>query len=192
MPASGEKMATDILVLYETRNGSTAEVAEAIAARLSELGFSAQARPCRRAGDLSQAAGLVVGAPIYAGRWLSGAHRLLSRLGKVSSDARPPLAVFALGPRRDDPDAWITPREQFARALARHPDLEPVATGLFGGADPPKKRSRRDVRDWEAIRRWSDEVARLMRADATSQAGPSSEQVADEASVPAPAPGQTP
>ncbi len=149
-----------ILVAYDTRNGSTAEVAQAIAARLHERGCQVDVRPSRDVRDLAGIDALVVGAPIYSGRWLTGAHRVLKRAGKVSPDRRPPVAIFALGPRADDgPENWVRPREQFERALGKHPSVTPVATALFGGADPPRKSPRRDIRDWNVIDQWADELA---------------------------------
>lgn len=106
---------------------------------------------------------LVVGAPIYSGRWLSGAHRILKRVARLSPDCVPPVAIFALGPRMDEgPENWRLPRQQLQRSLSKHPSLSPVSIALFGGADPPKKSPRRDIRDWEAISAWADEIAPLL------------------------------
>lgn len=154
-----------VLIAYDTRNGSTADVAHAIAARLRERGCDTDVRLARDVRDVSLCDALVVGAPLYSGRWLSGAHRLLRRVAKLAPESRPVLAVFALGPRVDDgPENWVRPREQFDRALAKHRSLPPAATALFGGADPPKKSPRRDIRDWDAIDAWADELAALLPA----------------------------
>jgi menaquinone-dependent protoporphyrinogen oxidase len=151
------------LVAFDTKNGSTAEVAEAIGSRLRERGCAAEVRPTREVRDVEDIGALVVGAPIYSGRWLSGAHRVLKRAAKLPSDRRPLIAVFALGPRiNEGPENWVRPREQFERALMKDRSIAPITTALFGGADPPKKKPRRDVRDWEAIRAWADEVAGLL------------------------------
>lgn len=152
-------MSAIVLVVYDTKNGSTAEVAEAIAARLRERGAAVDVRPARGVRDLSGVDAVVVGAPIYSGRWMSGAHRVLTRVRKIAPGDRPLVAVFALGPRVDGPENWVGPREQFSRALAKHPAIAPVSTALFGGADPPRKSPRRDIRDWDAVQRWADELA---------------------------------
>lgn len=162
-------MPPEILVAYDTRNGSTADVAGAIASRLREVGFSVDVRLARDVRDMAGLDGLVVGAPIYSGRWLAGAHRLLKRVGKLARDSRPPVAVFALGPRVDEgPENWVRPREQFMRALGKHPSVSTVSTALFGGADPPKKSPRRDIRDWAAIQAWADELAGLFEPPRSS------------------------
>ncbi len=156
-------MAQRILVAYDTKNGSTADVAEAIAASLRDHGALVDVEHARAVRDLSGFAALVVGAPIYSGRWLAGAHRVLKRAGRLAPGRSMPIAVFALGPRVDEgPQNWVRPREQFERALAKHASISPVSTTLFGGADPPKKSPRRDVRDWDAIRAWAAEIAPLL------------------------------
>jgi menaquinone-dependent protoporphyrinogen oxidase len=148
-----------VLVAYDTRNGSTTGVAEAVAARLRERGCAVEVLPARAVRDVAGWSALVVGAPIYAGAWLKGAHKVLKRAGKLPPDRRPLVAVFALGPRRDEsPEDWIRPRAQFEQALAKHPAVTPVSTALFGGADPPGTSPRRDIRDWDAISDWADEL----------------------------------
>ncbi len=154
----------NVLVAYETRYGSTTDVARAIAARLADHGYSVELRSVGDVRAPQEYSAVVVGAPIYRGRWLAGAHRLLKRIGKLSSESTPAVAVFALGPRVDEgPDSWATPRAQFARALAAHSSVAPISTALFGGADPPRRSTRRDVRDWDAIGSWADDLAGLLR-----------------------------
>jgi menaquinone-dependent protoporphyrinogen oxidase len=151
-----------VLVAYDTKNGSTTDVAQAITSRLRERGCSVDLQLARDVRDLRDSDYLVVGAPIYSGRWLSGAHRILKRVNKLEPEHRPTIAVFALGPRSNEgPESWVRPRSQFDRALGKHPSVTPISTALFGGADPPKKSPRRDIRDWDAINSWADELATL-------------------------------
>jgi menaquinone-dependent protoporphyrinogen oxidase len=98
---------------------------------------------------------VVVGAPIYSGRWHRDAHRFLKR-HRTRLDAVP-VAVFGSGPRRDEEDAWRRSRDQLNRAVDKHAWLVPVAVGLFGGADPDGhgRRPRRDLRDWTDIGTWT-------------------------------------
>jgi len=164
-------MSPKVLVAYDTRNGSTADVADAIASRLRESACSVDVVRAREVRDVERYDALVVGAPLYSGRWLTGGHRLLKRVSRLTADRRPQVAVFALGPRVGGPEDWARPRTQFERALAKHPTVAPVSTALFGGADPPRKSPRRDIRDWDAIRTWTDEVARSLCAGGARSAG---------------------
>jgi len=158
-------MMPKILVAYDTKHGSTVEVAEAIAGTLREHGALVDLHEAKAVRDFSGFDALVVGAPIYSGRWLSGAHRVLKRAGKLAPERSIPVAVFALGPRVDEgPENWERPRRQFEKALSKHESLAPVSSALFGGADPPKKSPRRDIRDWDAIRAWAETIAPLLGA----------------------------
>lgn len=151
-----------VLVAYDTKNGSTEEVAQAIVTRLREHGCSVDIQLAKTVRNLKEFDVLVVGAPIYAGRWLPGAHKILKRAGKQNQDKNPSVAIFALGPRTDEgPENWTGPKAQFDRALAKHPSVIPVSIALFGGADPPKKSPRRDIRDWNAIKSWADDLAKM-------------------------------
>ena len=151
-----------VLVTFDTKNGSTTDVAQAIVLRLREHGCSVDIQPTRNVRNVKEFDCLVVGAPIYSGRWLSGAHRILKQLSKLGPEQSPTVAIFALGPRKNEgPENWVVPKAQFDRALGKHPSVIPVSTALFGGADPPKKSPRRDIRDWDAIKSWADELAKI-------------------------------
>jgi menaquinone-dependent protoporphyrinogen oxidase len=153
------------LVAFATKNGSTEEVAGAIAETLSAAGWSVDL--CRASEMRASVATwdlVVLGAPIYSGRWHRDARRFLKRhrdeLGEI------PVAVFGMGPRSGDEDAWQRSRDQLNRALAKGSWLRPVTIAVFGGVDPPRSRGagRRDLRDWEAIRAWAAELPALARA----------------------------
>jgi len=151
-----------VLVAYDTKNGSTRDVAQAIGLRLREYNCSVDIQPAKDVHNLREFDRLIVGAPIYSGRWLSGAHRILKKVSKLGTEKSPAVAIFALGPREvKGPENWIKPKAQFDHALDKHPSVLPVSKALFGGADPPKKSPRRDIRDWEAIRSWADELATI-------------------------------
>lgn len=146
---------THVLVAYATRHGSTEQVAGAIAAVLRAQGCDAtvvdagSVRAPVTGYDL-----VILGAPLYSGRWHAGARRFLRRHRRELVSL--PVAVFALGPRRDDEEAWRRSWLQLDRALARRPWFVPVSVGLFGGADPPRRQGeRRDLRDWGEIGEWT-------------------------------------
>jgi len=149
-----------VLVAYASNHGSTREVAEAICGSLDRAGLRAHLRPAVEVGDLDGYDAVVLGAPIYMGRWQRHAHAFLRR--HHGALAGRPLAVFALGPLHDDPKEWSDARAQLDTALARH-DVEPCVVELFGGrVDPSRlhfpfsKIPGGDARDWAAIGAWAE------------------------------------
>lgn len=144
------------LVAYATKNGSTGEVAEVMTATLREGGAEVDLRRAREAREpLIRYDFVVLGAPLYSGRWHRDAHRFLKRRRKEL--AQVPVVVFGMGPRQGTEEAWTRSRSQFDRALAKRAWLAPRATAVFGGVDPAERRARprRDLRDWDAIRAWA-------------------------------------
>jgi len=160
---------TDVLVAYATKNGSTRQVAEAITVALREVGAHVSAVPAGTVREPVAGYDLVVlGAPLYSGRWHRDAHRFLRRHRREL--AAGPVAVFGMGPRQDTEEAWQRSRAQLDRALARRGWLNPVAVTVFGGVDPPgrSKGPRRDLRNWQAVHAWATEAlgtATRMRQD---------------------------
>ena len=154
-----------VLVAYATKHGSTREVAESIACTLKafaadvEFGEAREVRsqPGHGPGQARRWTLVVLGAPLYSGRWHRDAHRFLRRHRKELADV--PVAVFGMGPRKDDVLAWERSRTQLDRALAKHSWLTPTAVMVFGGVDPPDKRPRRDLRDWTKIDAWAASIA---------------------------------
>ena len=156
----------NVLMAYATRNGSTQQVAEAIAVALREVGVQVTALPARTIRESAAGCDLiVVGAPLYSGRWHRDAHRFLKRHRQELAVV--PVAVFGMGPRNDAEDAWRRSHNQLDQALARHKWLAPAAVTVFGGADRPRrgKRPRRDLRDWRAIHAWAAEVLTMAARD---------------------------
>jgi len=71
---------SQILVAFATKNGSTEEVAAAIAGSLRDSGCDVDLRRAREVTKPVAGWDLVVlGAPIYSGRWHRDAHRFLKR-----------------------------------------------------------------------------------------------------------------
>lgn len=156
---------TSVLMVYATKNGSTGQVAEAITETLRAAGARVTIGQARTVRDPVAGYDLVVlGAPLYSGRWHHDAHRFLRRhRGELSAV---PVAVFGMGPRNDTEEAWRRSRAQLDRALARRDWLKPMAVTVFGGVDPPGRgdRPRRDLRDWRSIRAWAtDSLAAASR-----------------------------
>jgi len=92
-------MSARILVAYTTRNGSTQEVAEAVATTLREHGLEVDIQPMRQVRTLADYQAVVLGAPLYMFRWHKDALRFLSRHREALTER--PVAIFALGPFHD-------------------------------------------------------------------------------------------
>jgi menaquinone-dependent protoporphyrinogen oxidase len=153
-------MASDVLVAYATKHGSTQEVAEKVAEELKGLGLEVELRRMDKVKELDGRRAVVVGAPLYMGRWHGDAKSFLKRFGKTLEEL--PVAVFALGPLKDTEEQARSARDQLDKALAASPELRPVAVEVFVGAvDPAKLRfpfnrmPASDERDWDAIGAWA-------------------------------------
>ena len=146
-------MAHRVLVAYGSTRGSTREVAEAVAATLRERGHEVDVERAGRVKEIGRYEGVVLGGALYRGRWHRGARRFLKRQRRRLSTVS--LAVFAMGPRRNEEVAFERARRQLERALAKAPEIEPASTAVFGGVD---RERGVDLRDWEAIRVWAEKV----------------------------------
>lgn len=168
-------MSESILVAYATRYGSTQEIAEKVAATLREGGLAVDIQPMREVQTLDGYAAVVLGAPIYIGRWHKDAHQFLSR--HQTALTQRPVAIFALGPIGIDENEMHSSRAQLSEELGKYPWLAAIAVGVFVGKyDPTKLHLRdrliaslpasplyqmpaRDGRDWAAIRAWASNLA---------------------------------
>lgn len=147
------------LIAYATKHGSTREVAQALADALREKNLEVAVEAARTVRDLGPYDTVVLGAPLYRGRWHRDAAGFLKR--HCEALANRDVAIFALGPRTPTCDGgWPRCRAQLEDALHKPAWLSPVSVALFGGVDPPtRKADRRDQRDWDAIRAWAMGIA---------------------------------
>jgi menaquinone-dependent protoporphyrinogen oxidase len=161
----------NVLVTAASREGSTLDIAEAIAARLREQGFEVTVAAPDSVAELHPYDVVIIGSAVYAGRWLDGARDFVVRHRREL--AQRPVWLFSSGPVGP-------PGSRLARAVAAAPaDLAPIleataARGhqVFGGKVgrgrvPPSRRLllrlvpqlAGDWRDWGAIEAWADEIA---------------------------------
>jgi menaquinone-dependent protoporphyrinogen oxidase len=160
-----------VLVAYATKYGSTIEVAAAVATTLRDGGMAVEVRAAREVTTLEQYDAVVLGAPLYIGRWPRDARRFLSR--HRQDLAKRPVAIFALGPIGTDPEELQGSKMQLKGMLAKHAWLTPVRVEVFVGkydparlrfpdsllarlpASPLYQKPASDNRDWAAIRAWA-------------------------------------
>lgn len=174
-------MSDKVLVVYATRYGSTQEVAERVAATLRENDLQVDVKRARDVRALEGYRAVVLGAPLYIGRWLKDAHRFLARFQEGLVQC--PVAIFSLGPTRSEEMEAPDVRTQLDQELHKYPWLKPVAAELFGGkydpatlrfpdnllgalpASPLHGLPASDARDWEAIRTWANDMAGKLRKE---------------------------
>jgi menaquinone-dependent protoporphyrinogen oxidase len=164
-----------VLVAYASKHGSTAEIAEAVAAELRERGLGADCVAARAVEDLDPYDAVVLGSAVYMRRWQGDARHFLRAHGKALAER--PFWVFSSGPTGDpaeDDAAWQEPK----RTIAKAEKLGVRDHVVFGGRVSPDDgrmakamaegmpEEYRDRRDWREIRRWAASVAEQLRSPA--------------------------
>ncbi|MFD5406473.1 flavodoxin domain-containing protein [Streptomyces griseorubiginosus] len=159
-------MTTDVLVAYGTTNGSTAQIAEAVAEVLNKEGCTALARPAASVDDLSGYDAVVVGGALYAGHWHKDARRFVRRHRRALAER--PLWLFSSGPLdASAAERDIPPVPAVRRAMTRF-DVRGHVT--FGGRLEEGAKGRvagmilrsgkgGDFRDFTAIEQWAAQIA---------------------------------
>ena len=166
-----------ILVTYASKHGSTREVADAVASRLREHGWTVDLREVAAVRDVHQYGGVVLGTALYMGRPHADARTFLRHHHRTL--ATMPLAVFAMGPGKDEDDQIAGSRKQLDRALHRYDDIAPDVEAVFGGVFDPtilhfpfNHMPASDARDWNAIQRFADEVYQSFSSERSGRGDP--------------------
>jgi menaquinone-dependent protoporphyrinogen oxidase len=175
----GECLMVDkVLIAYASRTGTTKSTAEFIATVLQERGVSADVKSMESITNLTEYRAVIAGSAIQNRQWLPEANEFIH---KYRSDLnKKPLALFTVcmtlamknGENyRNDVFKWIAP----IRSM-----VQPISEALFAGAldiskipsfgDRFKFRlsvlfgvwSEGDHRDWNAIRKWAEELSEKM------------------------------
>ena len=161
-------MSARILVAYATRNGSTAEIAQAIGRELVSAGHAVDVAEIKNISTLADYTAIVIGGPLYMGS-VDGA------VGKFVGNYREqllklPVAAFVVGlaPKNPDPGAVEMAMAAMIKSLGT---VTPATLTLFAGKlDPAKvnfvmrkflemaKIPAGDLRDWDAITAWAREL----------------------------------
>jgi menaquinone-dependent protoporphyrinogen oxidase len=122
-------MTAKVLVVYATKNGSTEELARALARTLEQEGVVADPRPAAEAGDAREYDAVVLGSALYGGRWLGEARRFAARHRAVL--AARPVWLFSSGPLDASASARDIPPVPAVRRLRDRIDARGHVT--FGG-----------------------------------------------------------
>jgi menaquinone-dependent protoporphyrinogen oxidase len=174
------------LIVYGSNTGSTEEIAETIASKLSDRGIKVDLVDLKkekhsRPEDYDL---VIVGSGIKMGKWTTEALNYLKN-NEESLSLRP-HAIFVSSGFTSDPSRREQCRVDYIDAvLERYPKLKPVSTGLFGGVYNWKRYNfviKRlvisllksmgqteidtskplDFRDWDMINAWAEELTSLV------------------------------
>lgn len=159
-------MTGKVLVAYGTTNGSTARIAEAVAAVLRKEGFTAEALPARAVARVTPYDAVVLGGGLYAGRWHKDARRFARRHGGELAGL--PLWLFSSGPldasasERDIPPVpgvqKIIIRLDAREHITFGGCLEEGAKGWVAGMILRNGKGG-DFRDFDRIEEWARRIA---------------------------------
>jgi menaquinone-dependent protoporphyrinogen oxidase len=161
-----------VLVAYSSKRGSTAEIAETLAATLRREGLGVCLEPAEEVRSLERYDAVVLGSAVYMKRWRGEAKHFLKKHRKALRQM--PFWVFSSGPvgdpANDSPD-WMEP-PKLAEKVEELGGRDHV---VFGGRVPLEPRGMmekamaegvpeqfRDRRDWDEIRAWAQQIAQQL------------------------------
>jgi menaquinone-dependent protoporphyrinogen oxidase len=163
-----------VLVAYSSKRGSTAEIAETVAATLRREGLGVCLEPAEAVNDLARFDAVVLGSAVYMKRWRGDAKHFLKKHRKALRQM--PFWVFSSGPVGDpanDNPEWMEP----PKLAEKVEEMGGKAHVVFGGCVPaePKgfmeramadgiPKQYRDRRDWDKIRSWAKQIAAELAA----------------------------
>ncbi|HEX6418568.1 MAG TPA: flavodoxin domain-containing protein [Acidimicrobiales bacterium] len=179
-------MTDRVLVAYGTKYGSTAEIADAIAARLRDAGLDVDLRRGREVRSLDPYRAVVLGSAVYMARWRPEALRVLRRQRRALGQRE--VWLFSSGPVGEQADEAGERAERWTKPKAVRRLADEVGArdhAVFGGRvredaggfmyrsmarnTPPELRDRRD---WEAIAAWAQGIAATLAQGAPDAGGP--------------------
>jgi len=166
-----------VFVGYASAHGSTREIAERIAAKVTERGNRVELKSLDRIQDASRYDALVIGSAIHDQTWLPHATQFVeSHIDTLSTQ---PVWLFSVGM----PGAFGRPLRRLAetegrKVIARIRDaILPRDHRLFSGVVHPEQLSffgrtifglfgghYGDFRDWKEIDAWAENIAHQLTA----------------------------
>ena len=182
------------LIVYGTRYGATAGTSEEIAKVLRENGFNVRVVNAKKekVDDISEYELVIIGSGMRIDRWTKEPERFLNKFKNELSQKKVAIfvssAVQAIYEYEGNTEATERSSKKYLEEKAEKYSLNPIAMAIFGGVFPynklgwverktvgqlwrkfeeagfEKKNGVYDTRDWDAIRNWTQELARNVRA----------------------------
>lgn len=161
-----------VLVAYSSKRGSTAEIAETLAATLRRRGLGVCLERAEDVRSIERYDAVVLGSAVYMKRWRGDAKHFLKKHRRALRQM--PFWVFSSGPvgdpANDNPD-WMEP----PKLAEKVEELGGRGHVVFGGRVPAEPRGMmekamaegipeqfRDRRDWNEIRAWAQQIAQQL------------------------------
>lgn len=155
-----------VLVSAGSKYGSTSEIADRIAAVLTDRGHDVDIMPPDQVRDLSDYQVVVLGSAVYGGHWVASAKDLAGRIAGLTSN--PVTWIFSSGPVGDPPKPEEDPvdvapimQATSARDHRVFPGKIDKSKLSFGekAIVVAVRAPEGDFRDWNEIESWAHEIA---------------------------------
>ena len=162
-----------VLVTYASVMGSTTGIARVIGDEIRAGGAMVQVFPVNQVTSVENYRSVILGSPMYEGRWLEPVTLFLEQHRDFLSKL--PVALFVVIPNllENADDRLLRARSYLDPMLQRPPEIKPIEVGVFTGSFnsrqwalptlltlktkgelPPDG----DYRDWNAIRAWARHI----------------------------------
>jgi menaquinone-dependent protoporphyrinogen oxidase len=161
----------NILVCYATRYGSTGDIARFIGKELEVEGYHVAVDSIADVKDPGKYDAVVIGSPLYMGKWLVEARDFVSRFRHPLKER--PVAVFSVGYSLKDRTMEHLKSGEDALVPIRL-FITPLSTAFFPGKVDPDRMSAADrsmmklsgatpgdFRDEDLVRSWARELGEL-------------------------------
>lgn len=171
-----------VLVAYASAHGSTREIAERIAGRLSACGLEVDVLPVGEDADVTRYDAVVLGSAIHDQAWLPEAAAFVDR--SVDELASRQVWLFSVGMPGALAGPWrdVAKKEEAVVVAGFRDAIGPREHRLFSGVVRREHLPRRgrlafkalggrygDFRDWDEIDDWADGIGRELAPDASDR-----------------------
>lgn len=167
-----------VLVAYDSKHGSTADIAEKIGDVLCENGFRVDMRPALKVEDISPYDAIVIGSPLYYATFLPGALKFLERHKNILAVKK--VALFVTSTSVDKETGMVNKNHLslIYSVLKKFPEIKiiepiglmpgkfyfkeifPVEVINFKQADYDEVG---DLLNYDFVRSWTEEIAILLK-----------------------------